>query len=164
MIFAVHALIYAHDAEKARAFLRDVFGWPHVDAGHGWLIFSMPPAEVGIHPAMPNDPQDHHIYLMVKDVKKVVARLEKLGHQCGPIRDAGFGLTTSFELPGGGPIGMYQPRHPVAAGMAAAPGNKSPERKRQGTAAKPRQPAHKKRSARKSVRKPAKNPARKKRR
>lgn len=138
MIEGVHALIYARDAEKARAFLRDVFGWPHVDAGHGWLIFAMPPSEVGIHPAMEHDPQDHHIYLMVKDVKKVVKTLEKLGHQCAPIRDAGFGLLTSFELPGGGPIGMYQPRHPIAAGMEmkAKPARK-PRGKAKSVARKP---------------------------
>lgn len=116
MISGVHALIYAHDADKARAFFRDVLEWPSVDAGHGWLIFAMPPSEVGIHPIMPSDTMSHVLYLMCGDVHAVVKKLEKLGFQCAPIRDQGFGLVTSFELPGGGPLGMYQPKHPIAAG------------------------------------------------
>ena len=119
MIHGVHALIYAHDAVKARAFLRDVLGWPHVDAGHGWLIFEMPPSEIGVHPMMEGESYSHHLYLMCKDIKKTVAKLEKKGVQCAPVQDAGFGLLTSFELPGAGPLGLYEPRHPLATGLAA---------------------------------------------
>lgn len=159
MIFGVHALIYAREAERVRDFFRDVLEWPFVDAGHGWLIFAMPPSEVGIHPAMPDAPQDHQIYLMTHDVHKAVKKLEKLGLQPAPVRDAGFGLLTSFELPGGGPIGMYQPRHPIAAGKkkravkargagkaAAKASSKSPKRKRGASAPvkAARKPARKK--------------------
>jgi predicted enzyme related to lactoylglutathione lyase len=145
MINGVHALIYARDAEKARAFFRDVLDWPHVDAGHGWLIFAMPPSEVGVHPIMEGDSQSHQLYLMCEDIKQAVAALEKQGIQCAPIQDAGFGIMTSFELPGGGPLGMYQPRHPIAAGKkkrkpatkkATKPGSRSPERKRRVSAQK----------------------------
>lgn len=151
MITGIHALIYARDADKARAFFRDVLDWPHVDAGHGWLIFALPPAEVGVHPTMEGDPESHQLYLMTDDVKKAVAKLEKLGHQCAPIRDAGFGLMTSFELPGGGALGMYQPRHPIAAGMKQRPkkATKSPKHKRPastpkvGKSTKPNSPSRK---------------------
>jgi predicted enzyme related to lactoylglutathione lyase len=156
MFFGMHALIYAKDAERVRAFFRDVLKWPHVDAGQGWLIFELPPSELGIHPTMGDDPQSHHLYLMCKDVKKTVAQLEKHGVQCAPIQDAGFGLLTSFELPGGGPLGIYQPRHPIAAGMSAKSGNKSLSRKRPVSARKPAKPATKK--------KPAKKPAKRKKR
>jgi catechol 2,3-dioxygenase-like lactoylglutathione lyase family enzyme len=119
MFFGMHALIYAKDAEKARAFFRDVLQWPFVDAHEGWLIFDLPSSELGVHPIMEGDTYSHQLYLMCKDVKKTVGMLEKKGIQCAPIQEAGFGLLTSFELPGGGPFGMYQPRHPIAAGMGA---------------------------------------------
>jgi predicted enzyme related to lactoylglutathione lyase len=159
MFFGMHALIYANDAEKVRAFFRDVLKWPHVDAGQGWLIFALPPSELGIHPTMEGDPQSHHLYLMCKDVKKTVAQLEKHGVQCAPIQDAGFGLLTSFELPGGGPLGMYQPRHPIAAGMTAKatkPGNRSPERKRRVSGRKAKKSATKKKPAKAAKKKPTK--------
>lgn len=149
MIFGVHALIYAREAERVREFFRDVLEWPFVDAGHGWLIFAMPPSEVGIHPAMADAPQDHQIYLMTQDVKAAVKKLEKLGLQCAPVRDAGFGLLTSFELPGGGPIGMYQPRHPIAAGKKARPKAKPGKSARKSAGKSPkRKPVQKKKPAR----------------
>lgn len=168
MITGVHALIYARDAEKARAFFRDVLDWPFVDAGHGWLIFALPPAEVGVHPTMPGDPESHQLFLMTDDVQAAVKKLEKLGFQCAPVVDQGFGLLTSFELPGGGAMGMYQPKHPIAAGKKKRPAkkNKSPERKRRVAAApKKKAPAKKqaKKQAKKPSKKPPKKPARKKR-
>jgi catechol 2,3-dioxygenase-like lactoylglutathione lyase family enzyme len=114
MITGLHALIYAKDAEKARAFFRDVLGFESVDAGHGWLIFAMPPAELGIHPA--EGEQFHELYFMCDDVKKTILELEQKGVTCAPITEAGFGLVTSFEIPGGAKIGLYQPRHPTAIG------------------------------------------------
>ncbi len=158
MINGLHALIYARDADAARAFFRDVLGFSHVDAGHGWLIFALPPAEVGIHPVMQGDDEHHRLYFMCDDIKKTIAQLDKHGVQCAPVQDAGFGLLTSFELPGGGPMGVYQPRHPIAAGMkpAAKPKRKAvakrkpaPKRK----AAVKRKPAPKRKAATK--RKPA---------
>ena len=112
MINGVHALIYAKDAEKARAFFRDVLGFDSVDAGHGWLIFALPPAELGIHPA--EDEQYHELYLMCDDVKKTIADLEMKGVTCRLVTETRFGLVTSFEIPGGGKIGLYEPRHPTA--------------------------------------------------
>jgi catechol 2,3-dioxygenase-like lactoylglutathione lyase family enzyme len=112
MINGVHALVYAKDAEKVRAFFKDTLGFPSVDAGHGWLIFTLPPAELGIHPA---EGEIHHeIYLMCDDVKATVAELRKKHVKCGPIREQGFGLVTSLTIPGGGTMGLYQPSHPTA--------------------------------------------------
>jgi len=112
MINGVHALVYAKDAEKVRAFFKDTLGFPSVDAGHGWLIFTLPPAELGIHPA---EGEIHHeIYLMCDDVKATVAELRKKHVKCGPIREQGFGLVTSLTIPGGGTMGLYQPTHPTA--------------------------------------------------
>jgi catechol 2,3-dioxygenase-like lactoylglutathione lyase family enzyme len=116
MIAAVHALIYAEDAEAARAFFRDVLGFRSVDSGDGWLIFALPPAELGIHPgpgvlesrALGN----HELYLMCHDVERTRAELEAKGVEfTAPIADEGFGLTTRFKVPGGGEIGLYEPRH-----------------------------------------------------
>lgn len=160
MINGMHALIYARDAEKARAFFRDVLEFEHVDAGHGWLIFALPPSEVGIHPIMDGDKEFHELYFMCDDIKKTVAKLEKKGVQCAPIQDAGFGIMTSFEVPGGGPIGVYQPRHPIAAGIKPAKTkSKSPKRKR-GPASKTTAKA-KKKATRKTPKKPARRPAKK---
>ena len=167
MITGVHALLYAHDAEKVRAFFRDVLDWPFVDAGHGWLIFALPPAEVGVHPILPSDTQSHQLYLMCDDVNAVVAKLEKLGFQCAPIRDQGFGLVTSFELPGGGPMGMYQPRHAIAAGKKKR--KASPARKGGGATKKAAKKARRgggasgKKTPKKAAKQAARKPARKKR-
>jgi len=113
MIDGVHALIYAEDAEKTRAFFKDVLGFPSVDAGHGWLLFALPPAELGIHPAG-DDGVRHQLYLMCDDVKATVAELKKKRVKCSAIKDQGWGLVTSMTIPGGGTIGLYQPKHPTA--------------------------------------------------
>ena len=163
MINGMHALIYARDAEKARAFFRDVLGFEHVDAGHGWLIFALPPAEVGIHPVMEGDQQSHQLYFMCDDIKKTVAQLEKKGVQFAPIQEAGFGLLTSFELPGGGPLGIYQPRHPIAASIdkpARAQGKRAVPKKKP-TKKATSKPAKRKKAAAKPAKK-AKPKARKK--
>jgi len=114
MINGIHALIYAKDAQKVRAFFKDVLGLPSVDAGHGWLIFALPPAELGIHPV---EGESHHeLYLMCDDVKATVATLKKKGVKCAPVTKANFGLLTSLTIPGGGSIRLYQPTHPTALG------------------------------------------------
>jgi predicted enzyme related to lactoylglutathione lyase len=173
MFIGMHALIYAHDADKVRAFFRDVFEWPYVDAHAGWLIFKLPPSEVGVHPIMPKDTQSHQLYLMVEDIKKTVAALEKKGVQCAPVQDAGFGLLTSFELPGGGPMGMYQPRHPMAINLRgksrtpAKPGTKARRVSGGAKLAKGKKKAAKaakkpaKKSAKRAAKKPVKKPAKK---
>ncbi|SRR6266481_1406776 len=111
MINGVHALIYAKDADKVRAFLRDVLKFPSVDAGHGWLIFAAPPAELAIHPA---DRPSHELYLMCDDIKATMQELAEKGVQCGEVKEAPWGTVTTISLPGGGDLGLYQPKHPTA--------------------------------------------------
>jgi catechol 2,3-dioxygenase-like lactoylglutathione lyase family enzyme len=114
MINGAHIVIYSTDAERDRALLRDVLGFPHVDAGHGWLIFGLPPAEAAIHPSDEND--RHQLYLMCDDVDGEAARLRRLGVACSEIRTVGWGRVTEMRLPGGGSMGLYEPRHPRPAG------------------------------------------------
>jgi predicted enzyme related to lactoylglutathione lyase len=118
MINGIHALVYAKDAVKARAFFRDVLGLKSVDAGEGWLIFAMPPAELGVHPA--EGDEGHGLYLMCDDVKAEIAALKKKGVKCDPIMEAGWGSVTSISIPGGAKLGLYQPHHPTAISMKAA--------------------------------------------
>jgi predicted enzyme related to lactoylglutathione lyase len=113
VITGIHALIHSKDTKRVRAFFRDVLGFPHVDAGGGWLIFALPPAELGIHPTSGEGGPE--LYLMCDDVEATVAALRRKGARfAGPIRDAGFGSLTSIRLPGGGTLGLYQPKHPLA--------------------------------------------------
>jgi len=112
MITGVHTLIYSKDAEKDRAFFRDVLGFKGIDAGDGWLIFALPPAELGIHPA--DDEESHEIYLICDDIEKTTSELKAKGVQCSEIHNAGWGKVTSIILPSGGKLGMYQPRHTMA--------------------------------------------------
>jgi catechol 2,3-dioxygenase-like lactoylglutathione lyase family enzyme len=119
MINGTHAIIYAEDAEKARSFFRDVLDLPFVDAHDGWLIFKLPPAELGIHPTSDSGSgpsRGHHeLYLMCDDVKATVAELESKGVRFTKgIQDQGFGLLATLEVPGAGPIGLYQPKHTTA--------------------------------------------------
>lgn len=114
MITGTHAVVYAEDAEKARAFLRDVLGLPHVDAGGGWLIFRLPPAEVGVHPAEPAGSGRHELYLLCDDIAATVAELTAKGVEVADVSDQGFGLVTTLRVPGAGTLGLYQPHHPVA--------------------------------------------------
>ena len=115
MIDAAHVLLYADDAEAARAFFRDVLGRENVDAGDGWLIFALPPAELGVHPADGDDQQHRsgqaELWLMCTDVERTIAELRAKGVECPPPQDQGFGLVTRVEVPGYGPVGLYQPSH-----------------------------------------------------
>jgi catechol 2,3-dioxygenase-like lactoylglutathione lyase family enzyme len=117
MINGAHLLIYAEDAEKARAFFRDVLGFASVDAGQGWLIFALPPAELGIHPAAGE--VRHELYLMCDDIAATVEQLGRKGVTLAQeVRDEGWGLVTALEIPGAGRLGLYQPRHPTALAMS----------------------------------------------
>lgn len=117
MINGAHSIIYSTDPDADRAFLRDVLRLPNVEVGGGWLIFGLPPAEVAVHPSEKNDV--HEFYLMCDDVKAFVVEMGKHRITCGPIQDQRWGLLTHVTLPGGGRLGVYQPRHarpPAAAG------------------------------------------------
>jgi hypothetical protein len=119
MITGVHALIFNKDADAVRAFVRDVLGFASVDAGGGWLIFALPPAELGVHPTEAGQPGFHELYLMCDDIKQTVAELEGKGVDfVGPIEDQGFGLTRRMKIPGGAELSVYQPRHPTAIGAS----------------------------------------------
>jgi len=111
VIAGAHALIYAEDADAARGFFRDVLGFDSVDAHDGWLIFALPPAELGIHPADAGEGR-HELFLMCHDVQRTREELEAKGVEfAAPIADEGFGLITRLRIPGGGEIGLYEPRH-----------------------------------------------------
>jgi len=109
MIIGAHSIIYSKRPEADRAFLRDVLGFPHVDVGDGWLIFGLPPSEVAVHPAEENDIQE--FYLMCDDVQAFVADMKKRKVSCKPVQNQGWGMLTQVTLPGGGKLGVYQPRH-----------------------------------------------------
>jgi catechol 2,3-dioxygenase-like lactoylglutathione lyase family enzyme len=111
VITGAHVIVYSRDADADRAFFRDVLEYPNVDAGGGWLIFKLPPCEVAVHPA---DSPSHELYLMCDDVAATVEQLVAKGVSCGPVTDQGWGLLTSIQLPGGGHLGLYEPRHPKA--------------------------------------------------
>jgi catechol 2,3-dioxygenase-like lactoylglutathione lyase family enzyme len=111
VIIGVHAIIFTSDAEADRAFFREVLDLPSVDAGGGWLIFALPPAELAAHPT---DGDAHHeLYLMCEDVRATIEELRAKGVEfTKEISDEGFGLLTKFRLPGGSEIALYEPRHP----------------------------------------------------
>lgn len=136
MIIGAHALIYSKNADADRAFLRDVFRLPHVDAGEGWLIFSLPPAELGVHPGEANDL--HEFYLLCTDIEEFVGEMALRGVTTSPIENAGWGIMTHVRLPGGGKLGVYQPRHarPASVPAVAPPDAKKETSSRR--AAKPR--------------------------
>lgn len=113
MINGVHVIVYSRDAEADRAFFRDVLRYPHVDAGGGWLVFKLPPAEVAVHPA--EGAESHELYLMCDDVRGTVEDLTARGVEfTQPVTDAGWGVRTALRLPGGGELGLYEPRHAKA--------------------------------------------------
>ena len=109
MIHGAHIVIYTTDPEADRAFFRDTLGFPHVDAGHGWLIFALPTAEAAFHPAETN--AGHEFYLMCDDLPAQIATLREKGVDCAEVVEARWGAITKIRLPGGGAIGLYQPRH-----------------------------------------------------
>lgn len=129
-INGMHGLFYTSEPEQLRAMLRDVFGLKYVDAGEGWLIFAMPPAELGVHP-MEGENFDaghrHLISFMCDDITKTIAELRAKGVTVvGEPKDEGYGITTMLHLPGGCEVMLYEPRHPIAAGMTGVRSRKSP--------------------------------------
>lgn len=113
MIIGTHAVMYSVKPEADRAFLRDVLGFASVDAGDGWLLFALPPAEVGVHPV--DEGARHELYLLCDDIKATMDELSAKGVDfTTPVSDQGWGLLTAIRLPGGGELGLYEPRHTTA--------------------------------------------------
>jgi hypothetical protein len=110
MIHGAHVIIYSKNAEADRAFFRDVLKYPSADAGHGWLIFALPPAEIAVHPSDNNDV--HEFYLMCDDVNAFIAEMKTAKVVCSAIHEERWGSITHLTLPGGGKLGVYQPKHP----------------------------------------------------
>lgn len=110
MIFGAHVIVYSKDATADRAFFREALGFSSVDAGHGWLIFALPPAELAVHPTDGND--GHELYFMCEDLAAEIAALQKKGVACSEVQEARWGSITKIRLPGGGEVGLYQPKHP----------------------------------------------------
>ena len=115
MISGAHIIIYSKDAVADRAFFRDILGFASVDAGQGWLIFALPQAEAAFHPTDEND--RHELYFMCDDLKSEMSALAEKGVHCSEVQEAQWGSVTSIRLPGGGEIGLYQPKHPTALGL-----------------------------------------------
>ena len=115
MITGTHTIIYTNEPEALKAWFRDVLEFPFVDVGDGWLIFSLPPSEVAVHPT--EGSSKHELYLMCDDIQATVAELGERGVELeGGVSDQGWGLLTTIRLPSGGLLGLYEPRHPIAAG------------------------------------------------
>jgi hypothetical protein len=113
MFNGAHVIVYSRDAEADRAFLGDTLGFPNIDAGGGWLIFKLPPAEVAVHPT-DGEPK-HELYLMCSDIEKVLGECTAKGVEIvEPVSDEGWGLLASIRLPSGTALPLYEPRHPVA--------------------------------------------------
>jgi catechol 2,3-dioxygenase-like lactoylglutathione lyase family enzyme len=115
VISGTHVIVYSKDADADRAFFRDVLGFKSVDAGHGWLIFALPPAEAAFHPSEKGGV--HELYLMCDDLKTEMAALAKKNVKCSAIQEERWGSITKMRLPGGGDVHLYQPKHPTALGL-----------------------------------------------
>ncbi len=109
MIYGAHVVIHSKDAEADRVFFSDVLKYESADAGHGWLIFALPPAEVAVHPSETNDV--HELYFMCDDLSGFMAEMQKKKVECAPIEEQRWGSITRLTLPGGGKLGVYQPKH-----------------------------------------------------
>jgi catechol 2,3-dioxygenase-like lactoylglutathione lyase family enzyme len=122
VITGAHVIIYARDPDAARAFFRDVLGLPSIDAGRGWLIFDLPPAELAAHPA--EEGGDHELYLMCDDIEATVEELKQKGVEfTRPVIDAGWGLVTALAVPGAADLALYEPKHPSPMAPSETPGS-----------------------------------------
>jgi hypothetical protein len=125
MINGAHVIVYSKNPDLDRPFLQDVLGLSHVDVGGGWLIFALPPSEVAVHPGKKNGV--HELYLMCDDVNAFIDAVGKHGLRCTPVTDQRWGLLTTLTLPGGGKLGVYEPRH--ARPSVKSNGSKPPRTK-----------------------------------
>jgi catechol 2,3-dioxygenase-like lactoylglutathione lyase family enzyme len=123
MISGAHVTVYTKDPEADRAFFRDVLGFNSVDAGHGWLIFALPPSEVAFHPSGKNGPRE--LFFSCDNLKSEMAVLAIKGVTCSAVHEERWGSSTRLLLPGGGKVGLYQPKHPTALDL----GRKSKRRR-----------------------------------
>ena len=114
MISGAHAIIYSKNPEADREFFRVILKFPHIDIGDGWLLFALPPTELAVHPAKRNGL--HELYLMCDDIRAVVKRLRRKKVECSALSEEKWGTLVIANLPGGGKIGLYQPKHPLAHG------------------------------------------------
>src|SRR5574340_1540595 len=112
MISGAHVILYSVDAQADREFFRDVLKLPHVDAGEGWLIFALPPAEVAVHPA--DEGGSHELYLLTKDLKATLHALQRRKVPCSAPAERDWGTIVMVSLPSGAQVGLYQPKHPLA--------------------------------------------------
>ena len=117
MINGAHFLLYSKDPHADRAFFRDVLKFRSVDVGHGWLIFAAPPAELAAHPTEANEKPHHELYLMCDDLTAAMRELAGKGVKCSAVTEARWGSITKIQLPGGGELGLYQPKHSTALGL-----------------------------------------------
>jgi len=117
VIFGAHVIVYSKDAAADRAFFQEVLGLASVDAGRGWLIFELPPAELAVHPAEENNRQE--LYLMCDDLQAQILALGEKGVRCSEVQEARWGSISKIPLPGGGEVGLYQPKHPTALGLSS---------------------------------------------
>jgi catechol 2,3-dioxygenase-like lactoylglutathione lyase family enzyme len=112
MIIGAHVVLYSKDADADRAFFRDILGLKSVDAGRGWLIFALPPAEAAFHPSESNGP--HELFFMCDDLAAEMSALAKKNVAFSEIQEARWGSIVKMKLPGGGHVSLYQPKHPTA--------------------------------------------------
>jgi catechol 2,3-dioxygenase-like lactoylglutathione lyase family enzyme len=117
MIFGAHVILYSKDAAADRAFFRDVLGFASVDAGQGWLIFALPPAEMAVHPA--EERERHELFFMCDDLKAEIVALGEKSIRVTDVEEARWGSIAKIRLPGGGVVGLYQPRHPTALALTS---------------------------------------------
>jgi hypothetical protein len=139
MINGAHSIVYSTNPEADRAFFRNILQLTNVDVGGGWLIFGLPPAEVAVHPSEKNN--KHELYLMCEDIEAFRAAMKKHDVACSAVQNQGWGLLSELTLPGGGKLGVYQPRHARPKAMSASkptkravkkPANTGPKKKSSG--------------------------------
>jgi len=114
VISGAHVIVYSKNAEADRTFFRDVLNFKYVDAGHGWLVFALPPGEAAVHPS---DQSSHELFFMCEDLNAEMASLAKKGIKCSKVQEQRWGSITKMRLPGGGEVGLYQPKHPTALAL-----------------------------------------------
>jgi len=114
MISGAHVVVYSKNAEADRAFFRDLLGFRSVDAGHGWLVFALPATEAAFHPS---ETDAHELFFTCDDLKAEMAALMQKGVECSKVEEARWGTITKMRLPGGGSVGLYQPKHPTALAL-----------------------------------------------